>query len=142
MRIVSIILTLTLVSCGGRGSFRDVSPEEPNEITRIKEPFKPNERLIHSSHEYITEDGEHLNDYEEFATPYFSVRYGTDTVWVTSLQMINGCGETVADIKISGDTLYLLTKLVSDEACTSVMYDKFSYVIHNPENIEFVDIIE
>jgi hypothetical protein len=92
------------------------------------------------------QDGEHANGYyqnhKNFIEYYFSAEYKTDTLKITTLIEINSCAEIVADIEISNDTLYLLTKNIGNVACASVTFNKFTYVIHNLSNEEFVIISE
>ncbi|NVK29057.1 MAG: hypothetical protein HWE14_13470 [Flavobacteriia bacterium] len=103
--------------------------------------FKPHDQLIDWSTEIVMEDGEHAdgyyNNHLDFIKPHFSTEYQRNTLTVTTLIEINSCAETVPDIRISNDTLYLLTRQISDEACASVTFNKFTYVIHNPENKRF-----
>lgn len=79
------------------------------------------------------DDGEtasaYYGDRDNFIKPFLSTAYSGDTLTVTTLHEINSCAETFGDIKFSNDTLYLLTKIVSDEVCTSVKFHQFEYVI-------------
>ena len=119
-----IILTLLVASCSADKN------------------YKQDDRLIAASSEFIMEDGEHATPYymnhENFIEPYFSVDYKTDTLSVTTIKEVNCCGETVADIKTSNDTLYLMTRHISDEACTCVEFRKYTYTIHNKDNKKFI----
>lgn len=128
MRNLILIVILFIASCS-------------NEKTNQQD-----DRLLDWKSEFVMEDGEdvnsYYNDYENFIKPYFSTDYKIDTLIVTTLIEINSCAEIVADIKISNDTLYLLTKNIGDFACTSVNFNKFTYTIYNPENKRFTIISE
>jgi len=98
-------------------------------------------RLIEWKSEHIMNDGIEANSYytnhKKFIKPYFKTIYKKDTLIVSTLIEINSCGETVGEIDFSNDTLYLLTKLISNEACASVVFHKFTYVIQNLENEKY-----
>lgn len=107
-----------------------------------KKSYKQDDRLISATSEFIMKDGEDATPYYmnhvNFIEPYFSIDYKIDTLSVTTIMEVNCCGKTVADIRISNDTLYLMTRHVSDEACTCVEFRKYTYTIHNTENKEFI----
>ncbi len=80
------------------------------------------------------QDGEQANGYYEnrnvFIKPYCERMYiGSDTLSVKTLHEINSCAKTIGDIRFSNDTLYLSTKIVSNEVCSSVEFHQFKYVI-------------
>lgn len=109
--------------------------------SRNKVP-KQNPVLLNWTSEFVMDDGEQANGYyhnhENFIKPYFSAVYKTDTLTTTTLREVNCCGKTVGEIKMAGDTIYLFTRHTSDVACTCVEFRKYTYVIHNPENKEFM----
>ena len=108
--------------------------------------YKQDERLLDWSSEFVMQDDGDAEGYYQnhikFIEPYFSSEYKADTLKVTTLIEINSCAEIIADIKISNDTLYLLTKNIGNVACASVTFNKFTYVIHNISNEKFVIISE
>ncbi len=124
MRKLTFILILLIVSC------------------KDEKTVKQDDRLVYWKSDFIMEDGEQVDgffkDHENFIKPYFSTKYKNDTLTVTTLMRINCCGNTIADIRTSNDTLYLLTRQISNEACACVDYYKFTYIIHNPGNREFI----
>ena len=81
-------------------------------------------------------------EHENFIKPYFKTLYQNDTIVVSTLMEVNSCGESIGDIKISHDTLYLLTKNVANEVCTSVVFKKFTYFISNPGNKQYIIVSE
>ena len=87
------------------------------------------------------EDGEnadgYYDNYETFIKDYFSEKQKDDTLIVTTLIEVNACGETIGDIQFSGDTLFLKTKQISDEVCSSIMFEKFTYRIYNPDKKKY-----
>ena len=101
-----------------------------------------NDSLIDWSSEFVMNDGERATpyylDHENFVKPYFSVTYKKDTLIATTLQEVNSCGKIVADIEIINDTIRLSTNQSSEIACTSVKFEKFTYIINNPSNKKFV----
>jgi hypothetical protein len=88
------------------------------------------------------EDGDeatpYYNDHDNFIKQYFFASYKKDTLIATTIMEVNCCGKTIADIKYSGDTLYLMTRHVSAEACTCIEFRKYTYTIHNPDNKKLV----
>jgi len=89
--------------------------------------------LISWNSEFVAGDGQQMTGYykdrEEFIKPYTSRKYSGDTLRVETLHEINSCAETIGDIKFSNDTLFLLTKIVTDEVCGAVKFHKFKYTI-------------
>lgn len=83
-------------------------------------------------------DGETTTDYYKnrnaFIQPFTKVEFLKDTIKATTLHEINSCGKTVGKIKLSNDTIYLLTEHISREECTSVQFNKFTYLIRNSAN--------
>lgn len=102
--------------------------------------------LVDWSSEFVMEDGPqadgYYQDHDNFIKPYFSSEYKKDTLVVTTLIEINACAETDAAIKISSDTLYLMTTNIDSESCSSTVFSKFTYTIYNPENRVFVIVSE
>lgn len=120
MRVTSIICLLVsmLLSCSN-STKRDGGNTDP--------------ALVSWGSEFVMEDGQHATGYYEdrdyFIKPYVSKDLNGDTLRVATLQEINSCGKAIGDIKFSNDTLYLQTKQVSDELCSSVEFYKFNYTI-------------
>lgn|SRR5690606_2357654 len=116
--LFTICWSLTFPSCSGKKGIED----NPT-----------NSALVSWSSKLIMDDGEvasaYYEDRENFIEPFLSATYSGDTLTVTTLHEINGCAEIIGDIKFGKDTLYLLTKIVSDEVCTSVKFNLFEYVI-------------
>ena len=104
--------------------------------------FRTHESLISVEKVFVMEDGEHASgyytDHENFIKPYFSEKQFGDTLVLTTLKKINACGKTIGDIRISKDTLFLESKMISDEACTSVTFTKFTYRIENPTKQKYI----
>ncbi|MCK9480130.1 MAG: hypothetical protein M0R38_00005 [Bacteroidia bacterium] len=125
---LAIILTLSF------GLFSCSNSTDKKEIDKTK----THERLIDCKTKYVMEDGEEADgyheDYENFIKDYFSEEQIGDTLIVTTLIEVNACGKTIGDIEFSGDTLFLKTRQIADEVCTSTMFEKFIYRIHNPDN--------
>ena len=79
----------------------------------------------------------YYTDHENFIQSYFSADYKQDTLILTTLHGINSCAEIVADIEIVNDTLYLLSQDIGDVACASVTFNKFTYIVYNPDNTKY-----
>lgn len=132
MKQLIFIALILIVGCQSEKSVETITKTE----------YKQNPRLISCSSKFVMEDSEeadgYYDDHKNFLKPYFSTKYKSDTIEITSLMLINACGKTIGDIKFNSDSLFLFTKHVSDEACTSQSFTSFSYVIYNPENIKYV----
>lgn len=124
LRHLTFILTLLVASCTSDRTYNQ------------------DDRLLDWTSEFVMEDGEqadgYYQDHDNFIKSYFTTHYKVDTLIVTTLIEINSCAEIIADVKISNDTLYLLTKDIGDVACASVIFNKFTYIIHNPNNKRFI----
>jgi hypothetical protein len=103
---------------------------------------KTHERLIGCQTKYIMDDGQDTDGYhknhENFIKDYFSEKQIRDNLIVTTLIEVNACGETIGDIEFSGDTLFLKTRQIADEECTSIAYNSFTYKIHNPSKKKYI----
>lgn len=82
----------------------------------------------------------YYSDRSAFIKPYCQKMYSGDTLYVSTLHEVNSCGEYIGFIKYSGDTLFLLKKIIGDEVCTSNEFHKFSYTIVK-ENIEKYNVV-
>ena len=113
------ITTTILMSCSSASN-----KVEDNNMKKI---------LISWKSEYVMGMGPHMSGYyqnrDEFIKPYTSKSYSGDTLRVETLHEVNSCAETIGIIRFSNDSLALLTKIVSDEVCTSVEYHRFKYTI-------------
>lgn len=93
-------------------------------------------KLIGCESVLVMEDGDqataYYTDHENFIKPYLSESQLGDTLVLTTLKEINACGRTEGDIRFSGDTIFLETKLSSQETCASVVFHKFTYKVNNP----------
>ena len=122
MRYFSLIIILLICSC-------------------TNSAYQQHDRLLNWEHELVMEDGAgadgYYTDHKNFIQWYFSADYKQDTLIVTMLHEINSCAEIVADIKIVDDTLYLLSQDIGDVACASVTFDKFTYIVYNPDNMKY-----
>ena len=91
-----------------------IGASQISSCTSDHESYKSNDALIDYKNEFIMNDGEQATPYytnhKNFIKPYFKTTYQKDTLIVTTLMEINSCGKSVGDIRISNDTLYLMTK--------------------------------
>lgn len=137
-----ILLTISI------GLFSCSSAEDKKQIENIVTHKKQidlqsitHERLMGCKSEFVMEDVEaadgYHEDYDNFIKDYFSVEQIGDTLIVSMLFQVNACGRTIGDIEFSGDTLFLKTRQIADEVCTSIMYEKFTYSIHNPDKKKY-----
>lgn len=98
--------------------------------------------LISSISTFVMEDGENANGYfedrDKFIKPYTMVEYSTGRIKATTLQLINSCGKVNGNIRVLKDTIYLLVENVGNEKCTSIQFNKFTYVIRNPLNKKYI----
>lgn len=105
------------------------------------EKTKTHKRLIDCISKFVMEDGGNSdgfhNNYDNFIKDYFSKKQNGDTLIITTLFEVNACGQTIGDIEFYGDTLFLKTKHISDEVCTSIRFEKFIFRIHNPNNEKY-----
>ena len=87
------------------------------------------------------EDGDHADGYysnrDSFITPYQSVSYHGDTLVATTLHEVNTCAKTVADVRLSHDTLFLLIDRKDKGGCASVEFRLFRYVVRVPEGEKY-----
>lgn len=144
--MIIIGLILTLCSCNEgehnrEGSDSDIHADEIKG-NKVESNLEFNSLKSYRS-EFIMEDGANLDGYYEnrmkFIRPYVSVKYFGDTLLkVSTLHEVNTCGETVACIKFSNDTLFLLTKHVGNEMCTSVEFRKYYYVVRKDNIVDYV----
>ncbi|MBL7831266.1 MAG: hypothetical protein JNK41_09590 [Saprospiraceae bacterium] len=135
-KLKAIGLTISLTFSFGLFSCSNVTEKEQTEEIR-----KIHERLIDCNTVFVMEDGEQADGYyqnhDNFIKEYFSEAQSGDTLIVTTLMKVNACGKTIGDIEFSGDTLFLKTRQISDEVCASVVYEKFTYRIYNPEKKKY-----
>lgn len=129
------ILTFLLITFFGLLSCLNSTDKEQTEKT------KTHERLIECKAKFVMEDGEEADgyheDYEHFIKDYFSQDQKGDTLIVSTLFEVNACGKTIGDIEFSVDTIFLKTRQIADEVCASTMFEKFTYIIHNPEKKKY-----
>lgn len=89
--------------------------------------------LVSFNSKFIMNDGANADGYyqnrKSFIKPFISCDFRNDTLYASTLYEVNTCGKTIGDIKISNDTLYLFVKQIGSEACTSVEFRKYNYVI-------------
>lgn len=127
---IAIVLSFGLFSCSNSTD------------KRLTEKTTTHERLIDCTTEYVMDDGPEADgyheNYENFIKDYFSEEQNGDTLLVMTLIEVNACGKTIGDIDFSGDTLFLKTRQISDEVCTSTMFEKFTYRINNPARKKYI----
>jgi hypothetical protein len=126
---IIVIITFALYSCSNLTD------------KKITDKTKTHQRLIDCKSKYVMECGEELDgdlqDYEKLKKEYFSVEQNGDTLIVTTLNEVNSCGKTIGFIEFSGDSLFLKTRQIADDVCTSTMFEKFTYRILNPDKIKY-----
>lgn len=100
------------------------------------------ERLLSWKSQYIMEGSEeadgYFDDYENFIRPNYSENQVGDTLILSTLIPVNACGEIVANIRFSGDTLFLGAKYVGGNKCMSYSFNKFTFSVSNPEKVKYI----
>ena len=93
-----------------------------------------NDLLYDSTKEFITEDNGEIDDeygsLQEYERQHF--------IYVVAMQYVNSCGNAIAWVELSKDTLIIKTKEIGVENCASADWYKFEYWIKNPENKKFI----
>jgi hypothetical protein len=108
--------------------------------------FVPHERLLQCKKRFYSEDSQEMDAYyhdrQRFFNKVTTSEQRGDTLVVQTIQAVNGCGDTKGDIRIQGDTMWLLTKEMAKELCASISFEWFAYHIYNPERIKFKFVSE
>lgn len=130
--IVISALTLTGLSCQSQESEEGSKKSGVENISAEGEVNIPNE-LVSSSSEYIMDDGPQADGYiinrDKFIKPYVSSEISGDTLIASTLFEINSCAETIGNIIIRNDSLFLETKVIGTTFCTSTEFHQFKYTI-------------
>jgi len=136
------ICVLLFFSCTGKSD-----KEKSNNSSDITSLMKPEEKfdtesLISFKSEFVMEDGSEADGYYEdrnlFIVPYTSYSYNQDTLRVSTLHEVNSCGETAGRISYSNDSIFLQVEQIGEEACTSIEFRKFHYLIEKKNIKKYV----
>lgn len=115
-------------------------------FSSCKEKIKQHNQLVGWSRQFVAEGGPGMNDFYNdhavFIKQYFTNDTHGDTLIVTTLKEVNACGNAIANITISNDSIYLLTNELSDILCTSSSFNTYTYKIYNPEKKQYVIVSE
>ena len=65
------------------------------------------------------------------------VTYVDDLIIASKVVEVNACGKYDGALEMRQDTIVLTYKLLTDELCDSQSFERFSYVIANPDNKKF-----
>ena len=60
------------------------------------------------------------------------VKYVDDVIFVTLYAQMNACDRYEGMVEVKNDSIILGYKSLTDEACTSTVIDKLSYIVDNP----------
>ena len=81
---------------------------------------------------------EEFDKYEKEATNNkLEIKYLSDVIYVSFLEITNACSSFKGNINISNDSIYLKYNSVSDEVCTSTSITRFTFVINNYEHKKY-----
>ena len=78
-----------------------------------------------------------LTDEVNFYPETDTILYYTDTLYVSYLTYVNSCADYDGNIEIKGDSLFLKAQNIGEYECASGRVDRFSYIIHNPNNQKY-----
>src|SRR5690606_34232159 len=99
---------------------------------------KPNHNLLFFRTKFLEELGsENYLILEKQLGGKPKVEYVDDLIIVKTLAEINACGKYVGDVEIKNDSIFLTSKLNSDEICTSTAIEEFTYIIDNPNRKKY-----
>ena len=81
-----------------------------------------------------------LIDHVNFHGETDTIRYSTDTLYISYLTSVNACASYDGNIEFHNDSLILKAINIGDIVCLSEEIDRFIYKIYNPENKKYIII--
>lgn len=70
---------------------------------------------------------------EKARSQEIEIKYSNDTIYASYIAVLNECGKYEGNIEIVNDTIKLMHYSVSNEACTSLVIGKITFLIDNPD---------
>lgn len=120
MKYSIIIITLLLVSCSK------------------KEEVVKDRNLLGFKSTFLAEFGDDKFDGLRNKTDEKPVvKYVDDVIFITLYAQMNACDRYDGMVQVKNDSIILGVKSLTEEACTSTVIDKLSYIIDNPENKKY-----
>jgi len=94
-----------------------------------------NKDLIAFKTKFLAEIGsdEYFKLERELKKEKIEVKYLNDIIYISYLEDLNACGKYDGNIEITGDSIKLKIKLISDEVCSSKSIDRITFIIDNPD---------
>lgn len=127
-----LFCVLLLFSCTIKSDKKSFGKSSDISSIILEEKFDTTSLIFYKS-EFVMEDGPEVDGYYEnrnmFILPYTSCAFNQDTLNVSTLYEVNSCAETIGRIRFSNDSLFLLVEQIGSEACTSIEFRKYYYVI-------------
>jgi hypothetical protein len=104
-----------------------------------KESFIQNTKLIGFKSVSLSElDDEKYDSLKiELDKKHIDIRYINDVIYISHLRETDACSRYKGNIEFKGDTIKLMYELVSDTICTSLVINKLTYLIDNPQKTKY-----
>jgi hypothetical protein len=74
---------------------------------------------------------------EQFNPETDTILYNNNSIYISCLSIVNGCGRYSGDIQMRSDSIFLNLVTVVEFACARERCDRLVYKIDNPENRKY-----